>query len=209
MTTKRLLQLYESLFNTWRFQVNSHWQRSSYFAAFETVAIGACWKLLSERSWAAIVLAVLGLGLTGVWFLNNNKTHFYARYWLNALCDVERRLIGRSHEQGIDFATKILNRERGHLIRHPYLVQAVPAIFCTAWLFLFGFGLYLRVIKSEHMSQMMRPGLFSLLIATASLAVSLTSAFIAKASLSQAKLRAARDQREWRERKWIDNISKS
>jgi len=73
MKTKQLLQVYKSLFDTWRFEVNSHWQRSSYFAAFETVAIAAYWKVRSvpsDRGWA-IFLSMLGAILTGVWFLNN------------------------------------------------------------------------------------------------------------------------------------------
>ena len=75
METKELLDVYKSLFETWRFQVNSHWQRSSFFAAFETVALAACWKLFADKpntctAILGVVLAVLGFFLTVVWFLN-------------------------------------------------------------------------------------------------------------------------------------------
>jgi hypothetical protein len=42
MEIRDRLEVYKTLFETWRFEVNSHWQRSSYFAAFETVAVAAC-----------------------------------------------------------------------------------------------------------------------------------------------------------------------
>ena len=109
MDTKDLIELYKSLFETWRFEVNSHWQRSSYFAAFETVAVGACWKLLTDSSsprWAGPVLAVLGIFLTVVWFCSNRKTHFYAVYWLKKVVAIEHKLIERG-EDNVDFAAQI------------------------------------------------------------------------------------------------------
>jgi hypothetical protein len=44
----------------------------------------------------------------------------------------------------------------------------------------------------------------SLWIAVASLVVSVAAAWIAQSSLSQAKLVAERDQRDWKQRKWFD-----
>jgi hypothetical protein len=142
MDRKELLDMYKSLFDTWRFEVNSHWQRSSYFAAFETVAVAACWKLINDSSVPRLegaVLSVLGFLLTIVWFLNNRKTHFYARYWLERVGIVEQKLGFK--DEAVDFATQILNRPRTDLIKHPHLVQAVPLIFFILWA-----GLLLRVV---------------------------------------------------------------
>jgi hypothetical protein len=141
MDRKEFFELYKSLTETWRFEVNSHWQRSSYFAAFETLALAACWKLLSDDAqFAGCVLSALGICLTVVWFLSNRKTHFYAVYWLNTVSAIERKLaLG---EEGVDFATQILNRPRTDLIKHRHLVQAVPLIFFTAWTGLFLRGVY-------------------------------------------------------------------
>jgi hypothetical protein len=135
MEIKELLEVYKALFETWRFEVNSHWQRSSYFAAFETVAVAACWKLLDggRSAWAGLVLAVLGIGLTEIWRRNNNKTHLYAVYWLKRVTDLETRISERTGET-IDFATAILNRPRTDRIRHRDLVQAVPMLFFATWL---------------------------------------------------------------------------
>ena len=143
MDTEDLVEVYKSLFETWRFEVNSHWQRSSYFAAFETVAIAACWKLLhnsSDSTWAGIVLSLLGILLTAVWYLNNSKTHFYAVYWLEKVAVIENKLLVRG-EEGIDFASQILSRKRDR-IRHRHLVQAVPVIFFVAWVILLFFGIH-------------------------------------------------------------------
>ncbi len=42
------LEVYRTTFETWRFEVDSYWQRNSYFAAFETAAITGCWYLLEK-----------------------------------------------------------------------------------------------------------------------------------------------------------------
>ncbi len=41
------MEVYKTIFDTWRSQVDSSWQRSSYFAAFEIAAVGGCWLLVS------------------------------------------------------------------------------------------------------------------------------------------------------------------
>jgi hypothetical protein len=212
MTTNELLEMYKSLFDTWRFEVNSHWQRSSYFAAFETVAIAACWKLITDAhtpKWAGIVLSAFGIVLTGIWFLNNNKTRYYARYWLKTVGEIERKLVERSGEQDIDFAAKILKRRRTDLIGHPYLVQAVPSIFFVAWVILLFSGIRSVGIESGSTGHPITYELISFVIAVASLVLSAAAALIAKSSLSQAKQVADRDQMEWRQRKWADMYLKA
>ena len=73
--------LYKVLFDTWRSQVDSYWQRSNYFAAFETVAVAACWHLLDTKHfWTEVGLSILGILLTITWYLNNRKTHSYVRH---------------------------------------------------------------------------------------------------------------------------------
>jgi hypothetical protein len=133
MEIRDRLEVYKTLFETWRFEVNSHWQRSSYFAAFETVAVAACWKLLGDTKsvWAGIVLAVLGILLTEIWRRNNQKTHFYAVYWLGKVAEIEKRLSVEAKES-LTFAAEILHRPRNGWIRHRHLVQAVPMIFFLA-----------------------------------------------------------------------------
>ncbi len=38
-----LMEVYKTISDTWRSQVDSSWQRSTYFAAFEIAALGGCW----------------------------------------------------------------------------------------------------------------------------------------------------------------------
>jgi hypothetical protein len=59
------LEVYRNAYDTWRFEVDSYWQRNVYFAAFETAAIGGCWYLLEHQKLSiGLVFAVLGTGLT-------------------------------------------------------------------------------------------------------------------------------------------------
>ena len=90
-------KLYEIIFETWRFQVNSYWQRSVFFAAFETAGIAGCWYVISGTSLQGcisgklshpcigVLFSVLGIILTIVWYLNNKKTHAYVDYWWESL----------------------------------------------------------------------------------------------------------------------------
>lgn len=131
---------YKLLFEVWRSQVDSYWQRSSYFAAFETVALAACWNLLDSRHlWTEIGLAILGVALTIVWYMNNLKTHSYVRHWWTAIMNLEEQLgLGANA-----FATQIEKQHKSFKYRR--LVQTVPVLFGAAWLALLTAG-GLRII---------------------------------------------------------------
>jgi hypothetical protein len=213
MDTKELLELYKSLFETWRFEVNSHWQRSSYFAAFETVAVAACWKLVSDPYFAGEggALAALGILLTAVWYRNNNKTHFYAVYWLEKVAEIERALMQRTGE-AIDFAAQILRRPRTGHIRHRHLVQAVPVIFFIAWMILLSAGIHkLWIVHPVGGLAKMQSGTHFLTYEAVTLAVvigsflaAVAAVIVAKNSLSQARRVAERDLMNWKQQKWFD-----
>lgn len=203
------LEVYKTLFETWRFEVNSHWQRSSYFAAFETVAVAACWKLLEETKsvWAGVLLAILGILLTEIWRRNNQKTHFYAVYWLGKVTEIEKRLSVDAKES-LEFATEILNRPRNGWLRHRHLVQAVPIIFFVAWVALFGLGvshvILDRLWPSAYPEWRTIYEMVSTLVSVASLLAGIAALLIAASSLSQARKVAEGEQRDWRQRKWFD-----
>jgi hypothetical protein len=141
-----LKELHQSTLETWRFQVDSYWQRSSYFAAFETVALGLCWKALGESLYLGCIFATLGTALTGIWLWNNSKTYSYVKYWWDCLREIERqRKLGDS-KQPLDFAeqiedpkkiqSKIIERPAKGFSYHKVL-QLVPILFLAAWLLLF------------------------------------------------------------------------
>jgi hypothetical protein len=218
MKTRDLLQIYRTLFETWRFQVNSHWQRSSFFSAFETVGLVACWKLFTDKPDAhpflGALLALLGLVLTVVWFLINDRTHEYAIYWLKAVGEIESRVMRNGSEWEIDFAKKILDDKHTpiprSMIHHHQLEKAVPSLFLIAWiaLLLFGAG-HSQAIGCVAMHFALSHESVSLAIAIASLLASVAAALIARSSLSQAKLVADRDQKDWKQRKWFDLFFKA
>lgn len=120
-----ILGTYKVMFETWRWQVDSYWQRSSYFAAFETAAIVGCWHLVDQKQWAGLPLSILGILLTIVWFLNNRKTHGYVDYWWRSLARIEAEL-----GEGVSFVT---NQRGSRHVQYHQLVQAVPIIFVSAW----------------------------------------------------------------------------
>jgi hypothetical protein len=136
MTEQILLEIYKTIFETWRSQVESYWRRSAYFAAFETAAIGASWHLLHEQLWANCALSTLGVLLTLVWLYNNHKVHSYVNHWWSALERIERKLELERNET--DFVTQ---QKGGGFIPYHGLIQTVPAIFLIAWLVLFVAGL--------------------------------------------------------------------
>jgi hypothetical protein len=149
-TGEQLFKVYEELFETWRSQVDSYWQRSNYFAAFETVAIAGCWHVLNvehvgRQLWAGSMMSVLGIALTIVWLFNNSKTHGYVLYWWESLKDIEMKA-GLTTQQ-LDYVKR---QEGGGFPRYSCLLQAVPAIFLVAWLALFVWSLWLSCACSGH-----------------------------------------------------------
>jgi hypothetical protein len=133
------VEVYKTIFETWRFQVDSYWQRSSYFAAFETATIAGVWGVLeANRLWTGLTFSVLGLALTLIWFLNNAATHKYVLHWWNALKTVEEKLSLKNY--GTDFVTQ--HEGSGGMVPYRILIQSVPGIFTLAWAALFAWGLY-------------------------------------------------------------------
>ena len=139
--------LYNTVFETWRFQVVSYWQRTSYFAAFETAALVAVWTILDGRTehlYTARFATGLGALLTVLWFLNNLKTHAYVAYWWKTLGDIERALSNVGMTPSIpvkmDFVSNYEYRRRTDglcvPLKYRYQVQAIPVVFLAAWVWL-------------------------------------------------------------------------
>jgi hypothetical protein len=146
MNKGELLQIYGLLFENWRFQINSNWQRTNYFAVFEIAALGGVWKIISERYIVSgFVAASLGFLLTIIWFLNDIKAGKYIDYWWQSLSRIEKD-IASSGAQGegprlpaLDFVSnyfhncEIYKIERLGWPRYQTLMRAVPKIFMLAW----------------------------------------------------------------------------
>jgi hypothetical protein len=85
MDTDELLRKYTLMFENWRFQVNSNWQRTNYFAAFETALLYGAWKVITmDYRGSGKVAVVFGAGLTVIWLLTDIKAGSYIDYrWPN------------------------------------------------------------------------------------------------------------------------------
>jgi hypothetical protein len=154
-------EIYKSVLDTWRFQVNSYWQRSWYFAALETVAMAGFWKLVTDPAvprYVDAVFGTLGLSLTVVWWLSNRKTHEYVEHWWQSLLELEARLELR--QEGTDYATRIEARQKSGL-RYRYLVQVVPVLFFLAWSFLLGLVVFqIGISYHSEYQESQHPGYF-------------------------------------------------
>jgi len=128
------MEVYKTIFETWRSQVDSYWQRNTYFAAFETAALAGCWYLVEHsHPGMGMFVSILAIGITIVWLLSNSAVHSYIEYWLKAIMTIEKKL--SLDEEGFDFASK--HPGSGALIRYSTLVQLVPMLFMIAWIGLF------------------------------------------------------------------------
>jgi hypothetical protein len=135
--------LYKTIFDTWRSQVDSSWQRSNYFAAFETAAIGGCWLLVSSHRrlsiGAAIAFSVGGLLLTAIWYVSTVKTWYYVRHWWDSIATIEKTLA----LDPFNFVEKLEAKKEKpwSCVPYRYLVRAIPFIFGIVWLSLLILGI--------------------------------------------------------------------
>src|ERR1700733_11810374 len=137
-TEELLVRMHAQLFEIWSSQVDSYWQRSNYFAAFETAALAGCWYVLDKQYLkTGIVFSLLGINLTIIWTLSNSKTHAYVRHWWEAIISVEKQLKLTPN----DFATKIEEQQKA--LPYRTVIKGVPILFGVAWVTLFVLGLQL------------------------------------------------------------------
>lgn len=135
-------ETYKLLFENWRFQVKSNWERSSYFAVFETAALAGAGKVLSNHCWLVpgIVFSALGVCLTLIWTASNHRSGQYTEYWWNALDTLEKqcphkelKLVSNYKEHCDAFTPPI---KKFPPLRYSLLMQFVPTLFIIAWLVL-------------------------------------------------------------------------
>ena len=123
------LEVYKAIFETWRYEVDSYWQRNSYFAAFETAALAGCWYVVEHLyRWPGLVFSLAGLTSAIIWWVTSIAVHRYVRYWWNAIQSIERKLSLK--DQGLDFASK----HPGSGLHPSKLVLTIPILFAAAWI---------------------------------------------------------------------------
>ena len=98
-----------------------------------------------RRLWAGATLSGLGIVLTVVWLLNNQKTHAYVLHWWKKLAELEQTLGLHPHN-----ADAVTQQKGGGFPPYSGLLQAIPVIFLVAWVCLLAWGLSLSCVCSGH-----------------------------------------------------------
>ncbi len=130
-------EVYKEVFETWRYEVDSYWQRNNYFSAFETAAIAGCWYVVEHsHPWAALAFSSLGAASAVIWLVTSIAVHTYVAYWWQSIKRAEESLL--LEDCGLNLAT----RHPGSGLHPSFLVQLVPCLFIAAWLVVFVFSLY-------------------------------------------------------------------
>jgi hypothetical protein len=117
--------------DNWKFQVDSGWNRSNYFAIVETVALAGAWQVLDQGKYpkTALFFAFLGLLSTIIWLLNDLINHAYILYWWRSAFssqDYEKR----AEELGIGRWWSKVG------LKYSHLMHVIPIIFGAAWLWM-------------------------------------------------------------------------
>ena len=135
-TTPTGEEVYRTIFETWRYEVESYWQRNNYFAAFETAALAGCWYVVEHaQPWPGLAFSVLDLISAIIWFITSLAVLSYVRYWWNAIKSIEGKLALR--DDGFDFATK----HPGSGLHPSRLVLVIPLLFAGAWIVILVFSI--------------------------------------------------------------------
>lgn len=130
-------EVYRTIFETWRYEVDSYWQRNNYFAAFETVALAGGWYVVEHgHLWSGLAFSVLGLLSTIVWIITSIAVHRYIRYWWQSIKDIEAELSLGDHE--FAFATG----HPGSGLHPSQWVHVIPVLFMIAWIVISVFALH-------------------------------------------------------------------
>lgn len=130
-TDELSLEVYKNIFETWRSQVDSYWERSNYFAAFETALIAGCWYIVEHpHRRSALAFSFLGLVSAVIWLYTIIAMHSYIDYWRESILIAESKLELKQRE--LDFMAK----HPGSCLwpRPSTLVATIPILFILAWL---------------------------------------------------------------------------
>jgi len=130
-------EIYKTIFETWRYEVDSYWQRNNYFAAFETAALAGCWYVVEHAYlWPGLVFSLLGLVSTMVWLVTSVAVHRYVDYWWKSIRKIEDKL--SLNNDGFDYATQ----NHGSGLHPSRLVLVIPLLFAAAWIVILVFSIH-------------------------------------------------------------------
>ncbi len=130
-------EVYKTMFETWRYEVDSYWQRNNYFAAFETVALAGGWYVVEHKHlYSGLSFALLGVISTIIWLVTSIAVHRYVAYWWRCVREAEAAL--SLHERHLSFATQ----HPGSGLHPSRFIHVIPVLFMAAWLVIAVLALY-------------------------------------------------------------------
>ena len=138
-------ELHPEILAIWRWQVDSYWTRTSYFALFATgVFTAAATLYIHDHCGLAAGCGIFGLLLSVCWWLNNKRTHEYVRYWWRYLGALEndapqgQPLPLLPPVSGYNENLKRFGKdpERMHCLPYHVIVQTIPFLFFVAFSFI-------------------------------------------------------------------------
>jgi len=141
----KFAERFQSALETWRFEVESYWTRTSYFAVFETAALGGQWLIFKDYWYTSLALSIAGMSLTVLWFTNNSRMHEYVDQWWRRAGEIEAHFgipEGRTLIHDFELRKTITHRIPYHAIDR-YLV---PGIFFAGWSWMLGWGVFRLVL---------------------------------------------------------------
>ncbi len=152
---------FQTAIETWRFEVNSYWTRTSYFAVFETAALGAQWLLFKDYRFTSFALSLAGIFLTWLWYMNNTRMHEYVDQWWRRAGDLEAQSgVSTGNYLVHDFHVR---KTVEHRIPYHWLDRFfIPGAFLAGWLWMSAWGL-MRIIfihygYSGHFAELVKLG---------------------------------------------------
>lgn len=130
-------EVYKTVVETWRYEVDSYWQRNNYFAAFETVALAGCWYVVEHaHAWSGLAFSLLGFLSALIWLVTSVAVHSYIEYWWKSIKDIEADSVFKENQ--FDFAT----RHPGSGLYPSLLVHFIPVLFMLAWAVILAFAIH-------------------------------------------------------------------
>jgi len=135
-------------YETWRFQVDSYWTRTSYFAVFEIAAATGVWTV-GERAhyWMALGFSLICLALTVIWRIANGRAHEYIDFWWK-MAQESDPAYGSEKPNGeqpkdLRLASRFTEwRKNEHCISYSQLIQIIPVLFFLGWVFLIIYNIW-------------------------------------------------------------------
>ena len=132
---ERRMQMLWIAFETWKFQIDAFWTRTSYFALFELAFGAGLWKVFDScHRFTSAGMALGAILVTCIWMINNARLHEYILYYSDRVKHFEDADGIRT--QDTIFSRFESNRKKCPPGSYHIYIQIVPLIFLVGWFYM-------------------------------------------------------------------------